>query len=42
MAVRAPKDDPEADVTPLEAAALALRFLAEAPTPTKPADAFHF
>ncbi|MGB3375922.1 MAG: hypothetical protein WBA87_12400, partial [Microbacterium sp.] len=38
----APKDDPEADVTPLEAAALALRYLADAPVHTKPADAFHF
>lgn len=37
-----PKDDPEADVTPLEAAALALRFLADAPTHVNPADAFHF
>lgn len=36
----APKDDPEADVTPLEACALALRFLADATTPTKPADIF--
>lgn len=38
----APKDDPDADVTPLEACALALRFLADAPKHTAPADAFHF
>src|SRR5690606_22342265 len=36
----APKDDPEADVTPLEAAALALRFLTDAPVAMKPADVF--
>lgn len=38
----APDSDPEADVTPLEAAALALRFLTDVPKHTKPADAFHF
>lgn len=38
----APKTDAEADVTPIEAAALALRFLTDAPTPVKPDDAFHF
>jgi len=38
----APKADPDADVTPLEAAALALHFLDEAPTIVKPADAIHF
>lgn len=38
----APKSDPEADVTPIEAAALALRFLGDAPTTVKPADAFQF
>lgn len=38
----APKDDPEADVTPLEAAALALRFLADAPTVKTPESMFKF
>ncbi|KQR43426.1 hypothetical protein ASF87_16685 [Microbacterium sp. Leaf161] len=38
----APKSDPEADVTPIEAAALALRFLADAPATVKPADVFQF
>lgn len=38
----APKDDPEADVTPLEACALALRFLADAPVHSDPTDAIHF
>ncbi|TFB15132.1 hypothetical protein E3V93_00190 [Microbacterium sp. 3H14] len=38
----APKSDPEADVTPLEAAALALRFLGDAPSTVKPTDAFQF
>ncbi|WP_309105027.1 hypothetical protein [Microbacterium sp.] len=37
-----PKDDPEADVTPLEACALALRFLADTPKRISPADAIHF
>jgi len=38
----APKADPEADVTPIEAAALALRFLSDAPSVVKPEDAFQF
>lgn len=37
-----PKSDPEADVTPVEAAALALRFLADAPAPVDPTDVFQF
>ncbi|WP_298041464.1 hypothetical protein [uncultured Microbacterium sp.] len=37
-----PKDQPDADVTPLEAATLALQFLTDAPAVVKPADAFHF
>lgn len=38
----APKDDPDADVTPLEAAALALHFLADAPKPAAPDDLMRF
>ncbi|MGX1931714.1 hypothetical protein [Microbacterium resistens] len=38
----APKNDPDADVTPVEAAALALRFLPDVPAHSNPADAFHF
>ena len=38
----APKADPEADVTPLEAAALALLFLDDAPKPAAPADLMEF
>ncbi|MFE6733419.1 hypothetical protein [Microbacterium sp. NPDC057650] len=38
----APKDDPEADVTPLEAAALALHFLADAPKRVDPTNVFTF
>lgn len=38
----APKDDPEADVTPVEAAALALRFLDDAPSVVDPSDVFQF
>lgn len=37
-----PKTDPEADLTPLEAAALALHFLDDTPAATAPADAVHF
>jgi hypothetical protein len=37
-----PKSDPEADVTPVEACALALRFLDQAPAHTNPLDAIHF
>lgn len=37
-----PDNDPEADVSPLEAAALALRYLEDAPRPVKPADVFDF
>lgn len=38
----APKDDPEADVTPLEACALALRFLADAPRRISPSSVFEY
>lgn len=38
----APKADPDADVTPLEAAALALHFLDDAPKPAAPADLVEF
>lgn len=38
----APKADPDADVTPLEAAALALHFLDDAPTHIAPSDAMQF
>lgn len=38
----APKDDPEADVTPVEAAALALRFLDDVPKTTSIAGALSF
>ncbi|MGP6170619.1 hypothetical protein ACTU6V_05360 [Microbacterium sp. A204] len=37
-----PKDQPDADITPIEAITLALQFLAEAPTIVKPADIFDF
>lgn len=37
-----PKHDPEADLTPLEAAALALHFLDDQPRNIKPSDAAHF
>lgn len=38
----APKSDPEADVTPIETVALALRGLGDAPTTVKPTDVFQF
>lgn len=38
----APKDDPEADVTPIEAAALALLYLDDAPRPIDPASTMEF
>lgn len=38
----APKHDPDADVTPLEAAALALHYLDYAPTAKSPTDMFKF
>ena len=38
----APKDDPEADVTPVEAAALALLYLDSAPKPISPTSTMEF
>ena len=38
----APKHDPDADVTPLEACALALHYLDDAPTMTRPDEAVQF
>lgn len=38
----APKDDPEADVTPLEAAAIALRALGNTPAPFNPLNTVEF
>lgn len=37
-----PKGQPDADITPLEAATLALQFITDTPKPIKPADVFHF
>jgi hypothetical protein len=37
-----PKSDPEADVSPLEAVALALHYLDQTPTPVKPSTALEF